>query len=237
MNAPHPAQGVAPLSLPDLAAVSRTEGGREMEPAMRLALQANFGSEARWRQAFLALCQARGGGTGWALLLFRPRHGTLAHLWVPGPAALPDDGVPLLALGTGGGARAERDVEGFMAQIDWAAVYARYQRAVHDATDALGTTAEAMRDSTVLDVRRAGVFEKATAMLPGARWCDPADVERWGAGLGGSGPVVVYCVYGHEVGRATALRLRAAGVDARYLQGGIDGWQAAGRPVVARGAA
>jgi len=38
-------------------------------------------------------------------------------------------------------------------------------------------------------------------------------------------------VYGHEVGRATALRLRAAGVDARFLRGGIDGWQAAGRPV------
>ena len=44
--------------------------------------------------------------------------------------------------------------------------------------------------------------------------------------------VIVYCVYGHEVGRATALRLRAAGVDARYLRGGIDGWQAAGHPVV-----
>jgi Fe-Mn family superoxide dismutase len=47
----------------------------------------------------------------------------------------------------------------------------------------------------------------------------------------------VYCVYGHEVGRVTALRLRAAGVDARYLHGGIDGWVAAGRPTQAKGAA
>jgi superoxide dismutase, Fe-Mn family len=39
-------------------------------------------------------------------------------------------------------------------------------------------------------------------------------------------------VHGHEVSRATALRLRAAGLNARYLRGGIDSWQAAGRPIV-----
>ena len=42
----------------------------------------------------------------------------------------------------------------------------------------------------------------------------------------------VYCVYGHEVSRATAMRLRAAGVKARYLRGGIDSWQSAQRPLV-----
>jgi Fe-Mn family superoxide dismutase len=31
------------------------------------------------------------------------------------------------------------------------------------------------------------------------------------------------------------MQLRAAGVDARFLSGGIDGWQAAGRPLVAKG--
>ena len=41
-------------------------------------------------------------------------------------------------------------------------------------------------------------------------------------------------VYGHEVGRSTAMRLRAMGLDARYLRGGFDGWQAAGRPVEAK---
>ncbi len=46
-----------------------------------------------------------------------------------------------------------------------------------------------------------------------------------------------YCVYGHEVGRATALRLRALGVDARYLDGGIDAWQRAGRPTEPKAAA
>jgi len=30
------------------------------------------------------------------------------------------------------------------------------------------------------------------------------------------------------------MRLRAAGVRARYLAGGIDAWKAAGRPLVAK---
>jgi Fe-Mn family superoxide dismutase len=46
--------------------------------------------------------------------------------------------------------------------------------------------------------------------------------------------VVVYCVHGHEVSRATALRLRAAGLDARFLRGGIAAWEAAGLPLQPR---
>jgi superoxide dismutase, Fe-Mn family len=34
--------------------------------------------------------------------------------------------------------------------------------------------------------------------------------------------------------RATAMRLRAAGVDARFLRGGIDAWKSAGRPLAAK---
>jgi Fe-Mn family superoxide dismutase len=83
----------------------------------------------------------------------------------------------------------------------------------------------------VLDVRRAGVYEQATTAIPGARWCDPADVDRWAGELKAGPEVIVYCVYGHEVGRATAMRLRAAGVNARYLHGGVDAWESAGRPL------
>ena len=71
-------------------------------------------------------------------------------------------------------------------------------------------------------------------MLPAARWQDPAHVATWGATLPKNQPVLVYCVYGHEVGRATAMRLRALGVDARFLPGGIDAWQSAGKPVQAK---
>ena len=35
---------------------------------------------------------------------------------------------------------------------------------------------------------------------------------------------------------AKATRLQAAGLNARYLIGGIDGWQSAGRPLVDKAA-
>jgi Fe-Mn family superoxide dismutase len=71
-------------------------------------------------------------------------------------------------------------------------------------------------------------------MIPGATWQDPAFVTSWAASLEPGKPVIVYCVYGHEVGRATALRLCAAGHDARFLRGGMAGWESGGRPVRAR---
>ena len=68
-------------------------------------------------------------------------------------------------------------------------------------------------------------------MIPGSSWHDPAEVAKWSGELPRDQPLVVYCIYGHEVGRATALRLRARGLDARFLSGGIDGWEKAGRPL------
>ncbi|MEJ1166576.1 rhodanese-like domain-containing protein [Variovorax sp. CCNWLW186] len=115
-----------------------------------------------------------------------------------------------------------------------ARVYERYQQAVHAASEPFGATQDEVAGSTLLDVRRAGVFEHATAMIPGATWFDPSAVDRWAFELPADRGVVVYCVYGHEVGRSTAMRLRAMGIDARYLRGGFDGWQAAGRPVEAK---
>ena len=44
-------------------------------------------------------------------------------------------------------------------------------------------------------------------------------------------PVVVYCVYGFHVGCRTAITLREAGFDARYMKGGHSGWKALGGQV------
>ena len=113
-------------------------------------------------------------------------------------------------------------------------MYERYQHAVHAASEPFGATQDEVAGSMLLDVRRAGVFEQATTTIPGAAWFDPAAVDCWAAELPPDRELVVYCVYGHEVGRSTAMRMRAAGLNARYLRGGIDGWQAAGQPVEAK---
>jgi Fe-Mn family superoxide dismutase len=185
-----------------------------MAPPMALALAASFGSVERWRSGFEALLRA-----GSACLCFVPSQGRLLN------GGEPERGHVVLA--RRGSADASRP-------IDWGAVYERYQHAVHDASEALGVDAEAIGDALLFDVRRAGVYEEADSRIPGARWRDPALVSQWAAALPSARRVVVYCVLGHEVGRSTALRLRAQGISAQFLRGGIEGWKAEGRPLASK---
>ena len=216
--------------------------GATMTPAMALALEANFGSIDRWRAEFMAMGKALGGGSGWVLLSFLPREGTLVNQWAADHTDALAGGVPILALDMyehayhlDYGAAAGAYVDAFMTNIDWAQVYERYQAAVHGASEPFAAAQDDLRDAQVLDVRRAGMFQKAEAILPGAEWRDPATVRAWADDLPEDREIVVYCVYGHEVGRATTLRLRSAGLQARFLRGGIDAWQAAGLPTRPKG--
>lgn len=196
-----------------------------MEPACRLALEASFGSAGHWREDFVARAAAPDAATGWLMLLFLPGEGRLVNQRVADPARV--DGVPILALDL----QRQRDPQAFLTAVDWTAAYTRYREAARAASEAFAVDADGIGGRTLLDVRRAGVFEKAATTLPGARWRDPAQVLHWAAELPRGAEAVVYCVYGHEVSQATVLRLRAAGIDARFLRGGIEGWQAEGRPL------
>lgn len=229
------------MLLHELYFASIAAAPQEMEPAWALALAANFGSVERWRAEFAACGKAQAGGSGWLLLTFQPREGTLVNQWAADHTHAVAGGVPLLALDMyehayhmDYGANAAAYVDAFMAVIDWRAVYARYQAAVHAASEALACEADDLRDAQVIDVRRAGVFDRAATRIAGAARADPQEVASWAGALESGRPVVVYCVYGHEVGRATALRLRAAGYDARFLRGGIAAWESADRPVEPR---
>ena len=215
--------------------------GRTMVPAMTLALDASFGSVERWRAEFVAMGKALAGGSGWVLLTFLPRDGTLVNQWAADHTNATAGGVPILALDMfehayhmDHGAAAAAYVDAFMANIDWARVYERYQAAVHGASEPLAASLDDLAGALLLDVRRAGMFDAAETLIAGASWRDPAAVARWADDMPTDKEVVVYCGYGHEVGRATALRLRAEGIRARFLRGGIDAWQATGRPVDAK---
>jgi Fe-Mn family superoxide dismutase len=206
---------------------------------MELALSASFGSLARWRAEFVAMGKALGGGSGWVLLSYLPREGLLVNQWAVEHTQSLAGAVPILALDMyehayhlDFGAAAGAYVDAFMANIRWAGVYERYQQAVAQCSEAFSVGQDGLQGAELLDVRRAGMFEQADALIEGARWRDPALVGQWSAELQAGAPVVVYCIYGHEVGRATALRLRAAGIDARFLQGGFEAWKAAGLPLV-----
>jgi superoxide dismutase, Fe-Mn family len=221
--------------------------GSTMAPAWQMALEASFGSVEAWRDEFVAMGRASsdesGGGSGWVLLCFQPREGTLVNQWSADHTHALAGAVPLLALDMyehayhlDHGAAAAAYVDAFMANIRWEGVYERYQAAVHAASEPFGAThGDVAAAKQIVDVRRAGVFNEAKTMLPGARWADPAQLQRGAVTAAPGEPVVVYCVYGHEVGRAAALQLRATGIDARFLVGGIDGWAGAGQPLVDKG--
>ncbi|CAM3759530.1 Fe-Mn family superoxide dismutase [Roseateles saccharophilus] len=216
----------------------------EMAPAMALALDGSFGSVEAWRDEFTAIGKALGGGSGWVLLSLLPREGLLVNQWAADHTHALAGAIPILALDMyehayhlDYGAAASGYVDAFMARIDWTKVYERYQQTVHACSEGLAADAGGvdLAQAIVLDVRRAGMFVQARTMLPGARWCDPAHVEDWAGELPRDREVLVYCIYGHEVGRATAMKLCALGVQARFLPGGIDGWTRAGRPLQTRG--
>jgi rhodanese-related sulfurtransferase len=84
----------------------------------------------------------------------------------------------------------------------------------------------------VVDVRKRPAFETDPAMVPGAVWRDPHAVEQWAAKLPPGCSLAVYCAHGHEVSRGVRAALRRCGVMAGIIEGGIEGWRAAGGPVV-----
>jgi len=212
------------MNLNELFKISTTTAGTVIEPPWEMALKADFGGVQAWRDQFSAMAKARRDDARWAILAFRPREGTLVNELASRDAA---DDVPLLAFDLQQGG----DVDEFLRTVDHAGAYARYQVAVDAASEGLGCGSDIASASRLLDVRRDGAFAKATHIIEGAQWRDPSKVGDWAAQLPAASDVVVYCVYGHEVGRVTALRLRAAGIKARFLEGGIDEWQKRGGPL------
>lgn len=77
----------------------------------------------------------------------------------------------------------------------------------------------------LLDVRKAEAFAASACQLPGALRRDPVAADDWAPGLAPAASVVVYCVHGHEVSQTTAAVLRRHGIQAHYLQGGIEAWR------------
>lgn len=119
--------------------------GTGMAPAMALALAASFGSQERWREEFVAMGKALGGGSGWVLLCFQPRDGTLVNQWAADHTHAIAGGVPILALDMyehayhmDFGAAAGAWVEAFMKNIDWNGVHGRYQHAVRTSSEGVG---------------------------------------------------------------------------------------------------
>ena len=83
----------------------------------------------------------------------------------------------------------------------------------------------------VIDVRPRHLVSRQQDIAEGVEWRDPEQIHEWIGELSKSEPVVVYCAYGFHIGCKTAIKLRAAGFDAKYMNSGHSGWKAIGHPV------
>ena len=229
--------------------------GRAVPEAMAAALVRDFGSTDRWRQEFIALANALAGGSGWVLLTYVPRDGRLINQSASDHGQSIAGGIPILALDMyehayqlDFGANAPAYVAAFMRNIDWSAVEGRYEDATRVApprpleqkqfADVPAMTVEevkAMLDSgdriQVIDARPRHYTTRAQDIMEGAVWRDPERLDEWIGELSKTDPVVTYCVYGFHVGCETAIALRKAGFDARYMAGGHYAWKAIGGKV------
>ena len=77
----------------------------------------------------------------------------------------------------------------------------------------------------VVDVRRAAAFRDAGETIAGALRRDPEAVGEWAKTFPRASSVAVYCVHGREVSQQVAKVLAGHGIDAQYLEGGIEAWK------------
>lgn len=92
--------------------------------------------------------------------------------------------------------------------------------------NSIGTAAAPL----VIDVRRPPDFDADAVQIVGAMRRPPAEVDQWRHELPPDRRVVVYCVRGQQVSQGVAAALGAAGIAARYLDGGIAAWREHGLP-------
>ncbi|HEX7971046.1 MAG TPA: rhodanese-like domain-containing protein [Thiobacillus sp.] len=86
----------------------------------------------------------------------------------------------------------------------------------------------------VFDVRREADYAASNETIPGALWKNPDKIDAWIGAIPRTLDVVVYCVRGRSVSNSVVDRLQAAGVKARFIEGGIEAWKTAGGKVIAK---
>jgi superoxide dismutase, Fe-Mn family len=229
--------------------------GRVVPEAMAEAITRDFGSIDRWRKEFIALASELANDSGWVLLTYVPRDGQLINQSTSDHLEGIAGGIPILALDMyehayhlDFGANAAPYIASFMRNIEWTAVQGRYEDATKVApprplvqkqfADVPAITVEevaamlkAGTPVQIIDARPRHYTTKSQDIMEGAVWRDPERLDEWIGELSKTEPVVTYCVYGFHIGCETAVTLRKAGFDARYMAGGHYAWKAIKGPV------
>jgi len=88
-----------------------------------------------------------------------------------------------------------------------------------------------LADKHLIDARRAADRDASPEQIPGAAWHDPEKIAEWVDTLPRNREIVLYCVRGGSVSNGVVDALQARGLNARFIEGGIEGWKAMGGEV------
>jgi Fe-Mn family superoxide dismutase len=229
--------------------------GRVVPEAMAEAITRDFGSVDRWRKEFIALASELANDSGWVLLTYVPRDGQLINQSTSDHLEGIAGGIPILALDMyehayhlDFGANPTAYIASFMRNIEWNAVQGRFEDAIKVApprpleqkqfgdlpsvtVEQVAAMLKAGTPVQIIDTRPRHYTTKSQDIMEGAVWRDPERLDEWIGELSKTEPVVTYCVYGFHIGCETAVTLRKAGFDARYMAGGHYAWKAIKGPV------
>ena len=228
------------------------EGNKIPDPVGDV-LEKHFGSVRAWRREFVRAGQSLAHGSGWVALTYCRRTKQLWNQVTADHSQAAVDAAPVLVLDMyehayhlDFGPNVTAYIDAFMRNIDWAAVGARMTAARGEAPLLLEDPSDGSLPSLsveelaaqlakgdpvqVLDARPRHHISRTVDLMDGAVWRDPDRVETWIGELSPDRPVAVYCAYGFHVGCNVTRALRAHGLDARYVRGGLSAWYAAGGP-------
>src|SRR5262249_13503690 len=76
----------------------------------------------------------------------------------------------------------------------------------------------------LLDIRRPDAFDADDRMIVSAIRRPPDDIGTWTKKLPSGRPIVIYGSDGNKANEGIVTSLRAAGIDAACLDGGLSGW-------------
>jgi len=115
------------MILHELYFASLGKGGSKAGAQLATQIEKDFGSQQKWRDQFVAMGKALGGGSGWVLLIWSPRAGKLVNQWAADHTMTIADGRGLIALDMyehayhmDFGAKAAVYVDAYMGALDWA---------------------------------------------------------------------------------------------------------------------
>jgi superoxide dismutase, Fe-Mn family len=226
------------------------EGNTVPDP-VAATLAEHFGSVLGWRRDFVRAGQSLAHGSGWVALTYSRRAKRFWNQVVSDHSQGAIDAAPILVLDMyehayhlDFGPNATAYIDAFMRNINWAAVTARMAAVQGEAPLPLEDPSDGSLPSLsveelaaqlakgepvqVLDARPRHHISRTVDLMDGAVWRDPDRVETWIGELSPDRPVAVYCAYGFHVGCNVTRALRAHGLDARYVRGGLSAWYAAG---------